>query len=66
MFDEQDILFLRQVFGAKIGLIISRALHRHFYEGGLDRETFNILWTKALKLLDEAKQVVYKLYTKAV
>ena len=28
MFDEQDILFLRQVFGAKIGLIISRMLYR--------------------------------------
>jgi hypothetical protein len=41
-------------------------LHRHFYEGGLDRETFNAFWTKALMLLDEAKQVVYKLYAKAV
>lgn len=41
-------------------------LHRHFYEGGLDKETFNAFWARALKLLDEAKRVVYKLYAKAV
>jgi predicted PurR-regulated permease PerM len=41
-------------------------LHRYFYEEGLDRDTFNIFWTKALNLLDEVKQVVCKLYTKAV
>jgi hypothetical protein len=45
-------------------LSTGEVLHRHFYEGGLDRETFNIFWIKALKLLDEAKQVVYKLYAK--
>ena len=45
-------------------LITGEVLHRHFYEGGLDRETFNIFWIKALKLLDEAKQVIYKLYAK--
>jgi len=39
-------------------------LHRYFYEGDLDRDTLNIHWTEALKLLDEAKQIVYKLYAK--
>jgi hypothetical protein len=39
-------------------------LHRYFYEEDLDRDTFNIHWIEALKLLDEAKHVVYKLYTK--
>jgi len=28
--------------------------------------TFIIFWTKALKLLDEVKQAVYKLYTKVI
>jgi len=41
-------------------------LHRYFYEGGLDRGTFNIFWTEALELLDQAKQVVYRLYSKVV
>ena len=27
--DEQDILFLRQVFGVRVGLIISRVLYRN-------------------------------------
>jgi hypothetical protein len=46
-------------------LSTGEVLHRHFYEGGLDRETFNIFWTKALNLLDQVKHVVYELYTKA-
>jgi hypothetical protein len=41
-------------------------LHRYFYEGGLNRDTFNIFWTEALKLLDQAKQVVYKFYNRLV
>jgi hypothetical protein len=41
-------------------------LHRYFYEGGLDRDTFNIFLTEALELLDRAKQLVYKLYSKVV
>ncbi|MCC6004588.1 MAG: PaREP1 family protein [Thermofilum sp.] len=41
-------------------------LHRHFYEGDLDRDTFTYFWNKAVKLLEEVKEVVYRLYTKAV
>jgi hypothetical protein len=29
VFDEQDILFLRQVFGVRVGLIIGRVLYRN-------------------------------------
>jgi hypothetical protein len=32
----------------------------------LDRGTFNIFLTEALELLDRAKQLVYKLYSKVV
>jgi predicted PurR-regulated permease PerM len=45
-------------------LAVGEVLHKYFYEGDLDNETFNIFWIKALKLLSEARQVVYKLYTK--
>ncbi|NAZ25427.1 MAG: hypothetical protein GU357_06685 [Thermofilum sp.] len=41
-------------------------LHRYFYEGDLDRDTFTYFWNKAVKLLEEAKEVVYRLYAKAV
>jgi hypothetical protein len=32
----------------------------------LDRDTFNVFWTETLKLLDQAKQVIYKLCTEVV
>jgi hypothetical protein len=47
-------------------LMTGRELHRYFYEGDLDRDTFINFWTGAFKLLEEAKEVVYRLYAKAV
>jgi len=47
-------------------LMTGRELHRYFYEGDLDRDTFTYFWNKAVKLLEEAKEVVYRLYAKAV
>jgi len=41
-------------------------LHRYFYEGDLDRDIFTYFWNKAVKLLEEAREVVYRLYAKAV
>jgi hypothetical protein len=45
-------------------LTSGEVLHRYFYEEDLDEETFNIFWSKTLQLLDEAKQIVYKLYAR--
>lgn len=45
-------------------LTSGEVLHRYFYEEDLDEETFNIFWSKTLQLLDEARQIVYKLYAR--
>jgi hypothetical protein len=34
--------------------------------GDLDRDTFTYFWNKAVELLEEAREVVYRLYAKAV
>jgi hypothetical protein len=46
-------------------LMTGRELHRYFYEGDLDRDTFINFWNKAVELLEEAREVVYRLYAKA-
>ena len=43
-----------------------RELHIYFYEGDLDKDTFTYFWKRAVELLGEAKEVVYRLYAKAV
>jgi hypothetical protein len=47
-------------------LMTGRELHIYFYEGDLDKDTFTYFWKKAVKLLGEAKEVVYRLYAKSV
>jgi len=47
-------------------LMTGRELHRYFYEGDLDEDTFTYFWKRAVKLLGEAREVVYRLYAKAV
>ncbi|MEM4033599.1 MAG: PaREP1 family protein [Sulfolobales archaeon] len=40
-------------------LMVGEVLHKYFYEGDLDEETFKTFWTKALELLDEVKRLIY-------
>jgi hypothetical protein len=47
-------------------LMTGRELHIYFYEGDLDKDTFTYFWKKAVELLGEANEVVYRLYAKAV
>jgi hypothetical protein len=47
-------------------LMTGRELHIYFYEGDLDKYTSTYFWKKAVELLGEAKEVVYRLYAKAV
>jgi len=47
-------------------LMTGRELHIYFYEGDLDKDTFTYFWKRAVELLGEAKEVVYRLYAKAV